>query len=184
MSRTEKTVSAPMLVRAAVVADARAIATIHVDAWRVAYAHIFEPAVFEQPRLSFEKRAEAWHAELTAPGRGRHVAVAEVAGGGEVVGFCASGPSRDEDPAGVGEVYAVYIAPGQWGRGAGRALMDAAQRALRQDGFAEAVLWVLEDNVRARGFYERSGWVLDGATKHYESIIAVRYRIALDRNRP
>jgi len=32
------------------------------------------------------------------------------------------------------------------------------EAALRERGFAEAVLWVLRDNARARGFYARSEW--------------------------
>jgi ribosomal protein S18 acetylase RimI-like enzyme len=36
--------------------------------------------------------------------------------------------------------------------------MHAAVEQLSADGYPEAVLWVLEDNPRARRFYEREGW--------------------------
>ena len=162
-----------IIVRPAVPADARPIATVHVVTWRVAYAHIFEPGWF-----LLDVQAH----KLIAPGPGRGVDVAEEAG--EIVGFCASGPARDDDVTGVGEVYALYVAPAHWGRGVGRVLMEAARLALLGHGFSEAVLWVLEDNAQARSFYERSGWVPDGATKTYEAgTIALRYRMALDRKR-
>ena len=41
----------------------------------------------------------------------------------------------------------------------GRALLAAGERALLDDGQWQALLWVLDRNVRARAFYERQGWV-------------------------
>jgi ribosomal protein S18 acetylase RimI-like enzyme len=39
---------------------------------------------------------------------------------------------------------------------------------LRRDGFRVATLWVLVSNDRARRFYERSGWRVDGGKKTEE----------------
>jgi ribosomal protein S18 acetylase RimI-like enzyme len=84
--------------------------------------------------------------------------------GGEVVGFVSVGRSEDPDAQDdTGELYAIYVRRSQWGRGAGGALMDAALTALREHGFREATLWVLEDNPRTRRFYELVGWHADGA---------------------
>jgi RimJ/RimL family protein N-acetyltransferase len=61
--------------------------------------------------------------------------------------------------------------------------MAAVLGALRRRGFTTATLWVLEDNPRARRFYEREGWVLDGEQREEEflgvAISEVRYRITL-----
>lgn len=43
--------------------------------------------------------------------------------------------------------------------------MRAAERGLADAGFAEAYLWVLGSNARARRFYEIGGWAADGGTK-------------------
>jgi GNAT superfamily N-acetyltransferase len=51
------------------------------------------------------------------------------------------------------------------GGGAGQALMAALLRALRDERFQEAILWVLEDNPRTRRFYELAGWGADGAVR-------------------
>ena len=75
---------------------------------------------------------------------------------GVIAGFCAVGPSIEED---WGEVYAIYLDPDRWGQGVGRALLAAGERALLDDGQWQALLWVLDRNVRAREFYERQGWV-------------------------
>ena len=60
-----------------------------------------------------------------------------------------------------GRLNALYTLPEEWGSGIGSRLHDEAVEALRTLG-DEARLWVLEQNHRARGFYERRGWVLDG----------------------
>jgi hypothetical protein len=61
--------------------------------------------------------------------------------------------------------------------------MAAVLGALRAAGFVTAHLWVLEDNPRARHFYERGGWMLDDGRREEEflgvPITEVRYRITL-----
>ena len=42
--------------------------------------------------------------------------------------------------------------------------MEQAERELRTR-YDEATLWVLEENPRARRFYERAGWRTDGERK-------------------
>ena len=67
----------------------------------------------------------------------------------------------------IGEVTAIYVDPPHWGTGAGRALMDAACGRLVERGFTTVRLWVLAANHQARRFYERAGFVPDGATAGY-----------------
>lgn len=122
--------------------------------------------------------AEGWARHLSGSTEGAAVVVAEMEG--EVVGFVSIGPSREEDGTGRGEVLAIYLLPEQWGQGIGRELMEAALDQLRQMGFREATLWVLDTNERAWRFYEAGGWVVDRATKQDNSrgfpITEVRYR--------
>jgi RimJ/RimL family protein N-acetyltransferase len=46
--------------------------------------------------------------------------------------------------------------------------MDGALDRLTRDGYRQAALWVLTENLRARAFYEHHGWRLDGARKIFE----------------
>lgn len=102
--------------------------------------------------------------------------------GDAVVGFTRTRP--DEDDHGLGVLAMLYTSPRVWGRGAGRALMDAALGALRTQGFREAVLWTEERNARARHVYEAAGWQLDGAVRerdwHGAPLRELRYRRSLD----
>jgi ribosomal protein S18 acetylase RimI-like enzyme len=161
-------------VRRATPADARAIAEIHVETWRAAYAGVMPQEVLDE--LDVEARELLWRSWAAAPDGATFVAEPN----GRIVGFAGIGPSRD--PEGVGEVYSIYVLPAAWGTGAGRALMDAGAAWLKER-WSEAVLWVAEENPRARRFYERYGWALDGGRKVDEvapgAVVAeVRYRLS------
>ena len=131
--------------------DAEAIARVQVETWQVAYAH-----ALPQDRLaalSVDERA-AMH-------RRRPPIVAEI--DGEVVGFVAVGPTHDDE--GDGELFAIYVHPRHWSTGVGRELMRTGEERLRELGHRAAHLWVLDDNPRARRFYEAAGWSADGAAR-------------------
>ena len=163
--------------------DADGIARVQNRSWRAAYGHVF--GAERLARLSDEQRASAWRARLADPAERTRVLVAEEHG--EVVGFAMVGRSRDPDArASLGELYALYADPSRWSRGVGRELMRAAVSALRELGFDEATLWVLDDNPRARRFYEAGGWLLEDGTAKRDAFLdtpvtEVRYRLPLER---
>ena len=149
-----------MHVRLATGADAEEIARVQEHGWQAAYRHLF-PAQ-ELDRGGFIDVAR-WRERLERPPAGWSTFVA--VDGDEVLGFASVGPSRDEQ--GPGELYALYVDPEQWSAGVGRALMARAEEQLASE-YEEARLWVLEQNPRARAFYERAGWTPDGARKAEE----------------
>ncbi len=166
-----------MSVRPARPGDEDGIATVHVRTWQEAYARVFGRE--RLATIDFEARRRGWGEQLSAPAPRTANLVAERAG--EVVGFASVGPSRDDDATDeTGELYAIYALPTEWGGGVGRELHAAALAALRDAGFRDAALWVLEDNPRARRFYEREGWALDGGRMDAEilgvGVTEVRYR--------
>lgn len=164
-----------MNVRRAGPGDADAIAEVHVRTWQAAYEHVFGHE--NLARIDLGRRAARWR-DVLADGDVAFVALDE---SGRVVGFASVGESRDAE--GTGELYAIYALPEAWGTGAGTALLAAGVQVLREAGFREAILWVLDDNPRARRFYEREGWRLDGAVKEDEHlgvrVAEVRYRLVL-----
>lgn len=172
-----------MTIRRAQLADAPAIATVHVRSWQAAYRGLLPQDYLNG--LDPGPRTARWERQLAGldwPRAG--VLVAQEAD--RVVGFTGFGPSRDADldPRAVGEVATIYLLPAAWGRGRGRELMGAALATLGQAGYGEAALWVLDTNDRARRFYEAGGWRADGAAKEDPSpggftLSEVRYRLAL-----
>jgi GNAT superfamily N-acetyltransferase len=167
-------------VRRARLADAPAIARVHVDSWRAAYLGLVPSAVLDA--LSVERRRASWANILGGGGAidGSRAWVATV--GARTVGFVSAGPSRDQDDAGknVGEVYAIYLEPAAWGHGLGSDLLEAAEDDLSLRGMKTVTLWVLEGNPRARRFYEIAGYTLDGKRAEEEvgpaKLPSVRYR--------
>jgi GNAT superfamily N-acetyltransferase len=162
-------------IRRARLADAAAIAEVHVRTWQAAYEHIF--GAERLATLDLGRRIANWERWLAEPEPRESVSVA--VDDGVVVAFSYIGESHER--ADEGELYAIYALPTAWGTGAGPELMRAAAGALREAGFLAAVLWVLEDNPRARRFYEREGWSLDGGHREGEHLgvatVEVRYRI-------
>jgi ribosomal protein S18 acetylase RimI-like enzyme len=169
-------------VRDAVPEDAFGIAAVQNRTWQHAYAHVF-PAE-QLASLRDDRRGEWWQRLLAEKPVGTHTVVVD--GDDGVLGFASFGQAL-ADPSPVGELYSIYVLPEASGRGIGRALMAEAVRRLREGGFAEAILWVLEDNSRTRRFYEAAGWRADGGVKDETlldtAVREIRYRIALPASR-
>ena len=166
-------------VRAATVRDASELAAIHARSWQAAYLDLLPQDFLD--KLDLSNSTERWERALRAaewPKAGVMVAVP----GPEMVGFARFGPTRDkgEDAALVAEIRQIYIAPEVWGKGVGKRLMSTALARLAASGYAQATLWVLDTNSRARRFYERCGWTQDGAARRNDSysvpLADVRYR--------
>ncbi|MBI4885445.1 MAG: GNAT family N-acetyltransferase [Actinobacteria bacterium] len=165
-------------VRVAQPDDADAIAAAHIEGWRVGYRHVF-PTEFLDADEFATSRLDRWRG-WTWNSRGDSQLFV-VLRGGRVVGFGHVGPARVEpvcDESGngsaaettgaKGEIYGFYVHPEAWGCGAASALIARCHEYLRDEGFNEAVLWVLRDNPRARVFYEKAGWFATGREMMFE----------------
>jgi L-amino acid N-acyltransferase YncA len=154
-------------IRLAVVSDAPAVAGVHVRSWQAAYRGLMPDSLLDN--LSVEARTAGWAREI--PSGQVWVALS----GDQVVGFASAGPSRDADAA--YELYAIYLLPTAWGTGLALPLAEAAIGS-EQD----VIVWVLDENERARRFYERLGFQADGVTRDETLGSAVlkevRYRTA------
>lgn len=167
-------------VRVAKPRDAKRIGVVHVRAWQATYRGHFPQEFIDglDPKL----RAARWRRYLKDNSdAGARLLVTEQ--DSEIVGFINVGTCRDEQLSTAGEVRAIYLLPERWGRGLGRELMTAGLAVLTEAGFAEAILWVLETNARARHFFEGAGWAADGTVREDQGfgfpIREVRYRRAL-----
>jgi GNAT superfamily N-acetyltransferase len=118
-----------MIVREAELADALAIAHVHVDSWRTTYRGIVPDDYLAG--LSYDRRAATWANILGDRAGVSFVYVAED-DGGAVVGFVSGGPIRDAIPDYDGELYAIYLLEPFHRRDIGRQLVAAAagRRAL------------------------------------------------------
>ena len=132
------------------------------------------------PPADAAPRARAWKRWIERERTSTFVSLA----GAAVTGFCTLHPATDDVRAGAagaestgqeaagasaaaarGEIASFYVLPSEWRRGTGRRLGGRALAEARARGFAEVMVWVLETNARARGFYESLGFRSDGASK-------------------
>ena len=140
-----------MNVRPAQVADAPAIASVHVAAWRSTYRGLISDEFLDS--LDEVTYTQRWGRTL-AEGSSRVYVASD---GPEVVGFASGGRERAGEGGFAGELYAIYVLRDAQGQGHGRRLVEAVVAGLRELGLENMIVWVLRDNAGARRFYERLG---------------------------
>ncbi len=123
----------------------------------LAYLETLETAL-EHDEAEWRSRA----ARGSAPHNTRFVAVDE---SGQWVGAMGGMVSREGEPTLIG----VYVAPHARGDAAGvaDALLSAVEDWARAEGGEHLLLFVHEDNARARAAYERRGFSYTGTTEPY-----------------
>ena len=129
--------------------EAQSLATVQERASVAGLAHIFPPELYPYPRESVQARWIAAVGDAAA-----RVLIART----------------DEAPVGAacvreGWLDGLYVVPELWGTGLADSLHDRALELVRGFGSDSCRLWVLEDNARARRFYERRGWRENGETR-------------------
>jgi len=141
-------------VRTASLPDAAAVAQVHHATWVTTYGALLPPEFWATATL--ERRVATWQRWLA---NGAAPLVAEV--DGAVVGIAMAGESVEQEdilPVRDAQLYLLYVLAEHHGTGVGQALLDA----VLPPG-TPAQLWVAEDNPRARRFYERNGFRVEGA---------------------
>ena len=145
-------------IRTPVLADAAAIARVHIDAWRETYSGHMPDSFWSE--AAYQQRLEMWTHVLGPEGDASGRAIAER--DGEIVGFAIAGPStrndarNGHDPVRDLHLYAIYLLASEHGSGLGQQLLDAVA------GTQPAQLWVMRGNDRAIAFYRRNGFEPDG----------------------
>jgi GNAT superfamily N-acetyltransferase len=141
-----------MRIRDAWPEEAPLLATVQEQASVAALAHIFPPKLYPYPREAIRAR---WAEALADTAKRVLIAV------------------NEDEPAGASCVSedwleGLYVVPEFWGTGLADTLHGQALELVRALGSMRCHLWVLEDNARARRFYERRGWQENGETRVVE----------------
>jgi ribosomal protein S18 acetylase RimI-like enzyme len=192
-----------VVIRSASAADAPQIAGVMRDSWFAAYEGIIAHQIIDEvttpdggARVRQSFRTRPWQHMIAAVAPRPQPAASAAAPG--IVGYASFGPELDvlgvswpypRTAAGaegrVAELYALYVHPAWWSTGTGRVLMDQVLASVSGAGYRCITLWVLQDNARARCFYERAGFAPDGASHGLPDlggVTEIRYRRALGRD--
>jgi GNAT superfamily N-acetyltransferase len=135
-------------LRVATVADLEACLAAQRRSAVVGYAHIFPQQVYPFPD---DVVRQEWRDRFAAD-----VPVTIAVVDGHVVGTISVRPPRLES---------LFVVPEQWGSGVAQRLHDAALDQIDAAGHRYAELDVMTANTRARRFYEKLGWTMDGRTE-------------------
>jgi ribosomal protein S18 acetylase RimI-like enzyme len=147
-------------IRYASVADAEILGMVHARSWQAAYAGI----VPNEFLAGMNPLARQEHfAQALSEGR-EHDAI--IFADDKPVGLTTIGKCRDQDKDDTfGEIWGIYLLPEFWNQGIGTVLLRWGLHELYLQGYRQASLWVLKDNIRARKFYEKNGFAWDGSEK-------------------
>jgi GNAT superfamily N-acetyltransferase len=141
-------------LRAATPDDAAGCAFVHHTSWIETYSGLLRADHWDSDTLA--RRVETWQGWLAGD---QVVTVAE--SDDQIVGIAFAGSGRtlgSHEPVRERELALLYVLAAHHGTGIGQALLDAVVAP-----GAPAQLWVAQHNPRARRFYERNGFVPDGA---------------------
>lgn len=157
--RDESPTSNRPVVRPAAPEDARDVARIRVDCWRLDYRGLLPDSLVDG--ASYEEDERVMRQYLTDPSNSAQTHIAQTEG--ETVGFVVTGPERMADAVFRGEIWAIYVDPARQRTGAGTALLRVAAKTLEDRGLAPMLVWALAGNAGARAFYEKAGGQLMAA---------------------
>lgn len=128
--------------------DRMAISRVYEESWRHAYQGVIPHAYLDAIPTGY------WASAIDMPGRETLLLLDKE----NIVGVCSFGPSRFKKLVNWGEIFSIYLLPQYMGKGCGTQLLRSAIEELEKRSYKKLFLWVLEENKRARSFYERLGF--------------------------
>ncbi len=125
------------------------ISNIYESSWKYAYKDIIPQEYLDSIPTG------RWANSINKVGMNNLILIEN----GMIIGTASFCKSRWEKYNDYGEIVSIYFLPDYIGKGYGRLLLNKCIDELKQCGFSKVLLWVLEDNHRARKFYEKSGFI-------------------------
>ncbi|MGN0690320.1 MAG: GNAT family N-acetyltransferase [Oscillospiraceae bacterium] len=125
------------------------ISEIYEKSWKFAYRNIIPSDYLDSIPCG------RWASSINK--EGMHSLV--VTENNRIIGTASFCKSRWEQCSDCGEIVSIYFLPEYMGKGYGQHLLGVCIEELRKSGYEKIILWVLEENQRARKFYEKNGFV-------------------------
>jgi len=164
-----------IIIRKVLPDDSYEYAALHVNCWKDAYKGIISDDYLDNMTKELDQRVESCRKTLSDPGDTEFYCAML---GDDMIGRLIFHKSRDKDKPDAGEIGAIYLLADYWGKGYGKQMMEFALNELYRKGLQETITWVLEENKRARLFYEKCGFIQDGLKRDIEigkTLNSIRY---------
>lgn len=124
------------------------ISNIYEHSWKYAYK-----GIIPQDYLNSIPKGR-WANSITRTGMNNLVLIENDL----IIGTASFCKSRWENHNDFGEIVSIYFLPDYIGKGYGHHLLKRCIKELNNLGFTKILLWVLEENIRARNFYKKNGF--------------------------
>ena len=145
------------------------IGNIYANSWKQAYHNIVPQSYLD------ELDSSVW-IDFLSNGQNETYVILE---DGKYIGTSSICPARDKKMTGFGEIISIYLLPEYFGAGYAEPLFTYVIDTLVKSGFCSICLWVLDENQRAKSFYEKQGFNPDGSTAELtiggKSLKEIRY---------
>lgn len=158
-------------IRKAIPGDEQVLAYIQTESWKAAFVDILSPEELERC-INLEKAEQMYHSVLYHEGCNMAVELVN----DQPHCIAAWGKNRCDLGDAVGELICIHSLQNNWAKGYGSAMMEYVLAQLRQAGYGSVILWVFEANTRARKFYEKHGFELNGQKKLANGIAELMYK--------
>ena len=157
-------------IRKANPGDEQVLAYIQTESWKAAFVNILSPEELERC-TNLQKAEQMYHSVLRR--EGCNMAIEFVADQPHCI--AAWGKNRCDLGDTVGELICIHSLQNNWAKGYGSAMMEYVLTQLQQANYEAVILWVFEENSRARKFYEKHGFELTEQKKMANGIAELMY---------
>ena len=158
-------------IRKAIPGDEQVLAYIQTESWKAAFVDILSPEELERC-TNLQKAEQMYHSILRR--EDCNLAIEFVDEHPHCI--AAWGKNRCDLGDAVGELICIHSLQNNWAKGYGSAMMEYVLAQLQQVNYESVILWVFEDNKRARKFYEKHGFELTEQKKLTNGIAELMYR--------
>ena len=162
---------ADISIRRAIPGDEQVLAYIQTESWKAAFAGILSPKELERC-TDIQKAEQMYHNVLRRDGCNMAIEFVD----GKPHCIAAWGKNQCDLGDTVGELICIHSLQNNWAKGYGSAMMEYVLAQLQQANYESVILWVFEENTRARKFYEKHGFELTEQKKLANSIAELMYR--------
>ena len=154
-----------IIIRKALLEDATNLTDCHISSWQSAYKEIVPKEYLMNMLVEKEQHVEKYKITLANPGDQKYYCVMY---GKKMVGFIIISTRHNEDKSCIGEIWAIYLIEEFCGKKYGKKLLDFAINELKHMGSQKTILWVFEENYRARHFYEKNNLSYNGIKREVD----------------
>ena len=146
-------------IRKALPEDAYDFATCVISCFQTAYKGIITDEYLHNMIIEKDKQIERYKKSLTDPGDCVYYCVMYEE---KMIGFITININYEDN------IWAIYLLEEFRGKGYGKIMLDFAVNELKNIGQKEIALWVFEENIKARFFYEKNNFKFSGKKREME----------------